>query len=103
VSQYSALSSSAVPVDSLLAGSISSLAIYEALIQANVPPAAARRVAECLEKDMTSALATKQDLAHMQQLLNAQFLALETRIIFKLGAFMVVLIGLAGTLLKALG
>ena len=84
-----------------------SLAIYEALIQANVPPPAARRVAECLEKDMTSSLATKQDLLHLQQLMNARFDSLEStlefRIVFKLGALMVVLFGLAGTLLKLLG
>lgn len=40
-----------------------SLAIYEALIQASVPAAAARRVAESLEKDMTSNLATKYGCA----------------------------------------
>ena len=84
-----------------------SLAIYEALIQANVPPPDARRVAECLEKDMTSSLATKQDLQHLQQLMNARFDALEStleyRIVFKLGALMVVLFGLAGTVLKLLG
>lgn len=84
-----------------------SLAIYEALIQANVPPPAARRVAECLEKDMTSTLATKQDLLHLQQLVNARIDTLEStlefRIVFKLGALMVVLFGLAGTALKLLG
>jgi hypothetical protein len=37
-------------------GMETSLAIYEALIQANVPHPAARRVAECLEKDMASSL-----------------------------------------------
>ena len=84
-----------------------SLAIYEALIQANVPPPAARRVAECLEKDMTSTLATKQDLLHLQQLVNARIDTLEStlefRIVFKLGALMVVLFGLAGTVLKLAG
>ena len=55
------------------------LAIYEALIQANVPPPAARRVAESLEKDMSSTLATKQDLHHLGQLMNSRFDALEAR------------------------
>jgi hypothetical protein len=124
------------------------LAIYEALIQANVPPPAARRVAETLEKDMASNLATKGDLMLLQQevqhlgqtmatrfealderfkALDARFEAidarfgsvdlrfeglesrmvlmiqnLETRLLVKLGALMVVLFGLAGTLLKVL-
>jgi len=63
-----------------------SLAIYEALIQASVPPPAARRVAECLEKDMTSNLATKsdvllvrQDLEHLEQSMSTRFDALEGR------------------------
>ena len=43
------------------------LAIYEALIQANVSPPAARRVAETLEKDMSSNLATKQGLQGVRQ------------------------------------
>jgi hypothetical protein len=101
-----------------------SLAIYEALIQATVPPPVARRVAESLERDMTSNLATKsdlmlvrQELEHLGQTMNTRFEALharfqvidtrfealETRIIFKLGALMVVLFGLAGTLLKLMG
>ena len=91
-----------------------SLAIYEALIQASVPPPAARRVAECLEKDMTSSLATKQDLAHLEQLMVTRLEALESRfsllnqnlesrIVFKLGALMVVLFGLASTLQRLAG
>jgi len=141
-----------------------SLAIYEALIQANVPTPAARRVAECLEKDMTSNLATKndflllrQDIEHLSQSMATRFSALEarsdarfeavdtrfnsldarfearfeaidtqfgavgtrfealesrlfltiqnmeTRLMVKLGTLMVVLFGLAGTLLKVLG
>jgi hypothetical protein len=96
------------------------LAIYEALIQANVPPPAARRVAESLEKDMTSNLATKQDLQHLDQLMKARFEAvddrfaeldgrvglmmqgLESRIVLKLGALMTVLIGAAGALIALL-
>jgi len=100
------------------------LAIYEALIQANVPPPAARRVAESLEKDMTSNLATKQDLQHLDQLMTTRLQGLESRLttrfeamddrfselesrvalmmqnlesrlVFKLGALMTVLFGLA--------
>ncbi|MFO1503242.1 MAG: hypothetical protein U1F39_05435 [Steroidobacteraceae bacterium] len=130
-----------------------SLAIYEALIQASVPSSAARRVAECLEKDMTSNLATKgdflllrQDNEHLSQSMATRFAAMEarldarfeamdarfeavdtrfgavdtrfdamesrltltmqnmeTRLMVKLGALMVVLFGLAGTLLKLTG
>ena len=55
------------------------LAIYEALIQANVPPPAARRVAESLEKDMSSTLATKQDLHQLEQLMTSRFDAVAQR------------------------
>lgn len=85
-----------------------SLAIYEALIQANVPPLAARRVAESLEKDMSTNLATKQDLQHFGQLIEARLEALEgrtsllmqnleSRLLIKLGVLMSVLFGIAGT------
>ena len=103
------------------------LAIYEALIQANVSPPAARRVAESLEKDMTSNLATKQDLQgarqelqgvkqelqHFEQRLTTRMDALESRvtlmlqnlesrIVVKLGVLMTVLFGVAGTALAVL-
>jgi hypothetical protein len=91
-----------------------SLALYEALIQANVPVAAARRVAESLERDMTSSLATKQDLQHTEQLMAARFDALEgrtslvlqnleSRIVMKLGALMTLLFGFAGAAITLLG
>jgi hypothetical protein len=98
------------------------LAIYEALIQAHVPPPAARRVAESLERDMTSNLATKQDLQHLEhltkqdiqhleQLMISRFDAvdvrvslmlqnLESRIVVKLGVLITVLFGLAGAMLS---
>jgi hypothetical protein len=86
------------------------LAIYEALIQANVPPPAARRGAESLEKDMTSNLATKHDLQHHEELMATRLEALEsrvlltiqnqeTRIVVKLGVLMTILFGVAGTVL----
>lgn len=97
-----------------------SLAIYEALIQANVPPPAARRVAETLEKDMSSNLATKQDLLlikqdlqHFDHLMWTRFEALESRvllkmenvesrIVVKLGALMTLLFGAATAMLTLL-
>jgi len=104
------------------------LAIYEALIQANVPQPAARRVAESLERDMSSNLATKQDLQHLSEVVAGQFEAvntrfealdkridarfsvqdefislkmdsMESRIVIKLGVLMTVLFGVAGTIL----
>lgn len=89
------------------------LAIYEALIQANVPPPAARRVAESLEKDMTTNLATKQDLQHLDQLVAERLLALESRtslmmqgmesrIVMKLGGLMTILFGLASAIMALL-
>ena len=57
------------------------LAIYEALIQANVPAPAARRAAEALEADMTQHLATKQDLAHATELLLQRFGAIDQRFV----------------------
>lgn len=56
------------------------LAIYEALIQANVPAPAARRAAEALEADMTQHLATKQDLAHWGELTSHRIDALDARL-----------------------
>jgi DNA repair exonuclease SbcCD ATPase subunit len=56
-----------------------SLALYEALLQANVPAPAARRAAEALEADMTQHLATKQDLAHTNALMAKGFEAVDQR------------------------
>lgn len=89
------------------------LAVYEALIQANVPPPAARRVAESLEKDMTANLATKQDLQHLDQLFAERLVAIESRtslmlqgmesrLVMKLGGLMTVLFGLASAILALL-
>ena len=63
---------------------------------------------------MTSSLATKQDLAHLEQQMVTRLEALESRvslmnqnlesrIVFKLGVLMVVLLGLAGTLQRLVG
>jgi hypothetical protein len=100
------------------------LAIYDALLQAGVADAPARRVVEALEQDMTTLLATKQDLLlvkqdiqhlrqelkqdlqHFDQLMLARFDALEGRvslkmenveskIVVKLGALMTLLFGVA--------
>ena len=54
-----------------LAGMNTALAIYDALLQAGVAEAPARRVVESLEQDMTSLLATKQDFLLVRQELEA--------------------------------
>jgi hypothetical protein len=56
-------------------------AIYEALIEANVPAAAARRVAEAREADMTTHLATKQDLLQLEQQIDTRFAVVDARFV----------------------
>lgn len=94
-------------------GMNAALAIYEALLQANVSAPAARGVAEALEKDMTTVLVTRQDFQHFEQLMSTKMEALESRIdlklqnlesrlVVKLGILMTVLFSLAGGLLAFL-
>ena len=85
------------------------LAIYEALIQSNVPAPAARRVAEALEKDMSTSLATKEDLRLVRQDLTAfenRFSLMlqntEQRAVIKLGGLMTALFGVAAALVALL-
>jgi hypothetical protein len=96
------------------------LAMYEALVQANVAAGAARRVAEALEADMAANLATKQDVRLLQQEIQAldqrmleRFVAvgreldlrlesLESRLVIKLGTLMTALAGIAATALTLL-
>lgn len=105
-----------------------SVALYEALIQANVPQPAARRVVDALEADMTSSLPTKQDVALLDQHLAGldqrvvalderlveRFAAarreldlkldgLETRLLVKLGGLMAVLAGVLAALQRIVG
>jgi hypothetical protein len=100
-----------------------SLALYEALMEANVPQPAARRVVEALEADMTSSLATKQDVALLdhritsldqrvtaldermverfsaaQRELDLKLDGLETRLLVKLGALITALAGIGAAL-----
>jgi hypothetical protein len=55
------------------------LAIYDALLQANIPKAAARGVAEALEKDMEAVLATKADLRVLEEKLERRFENIDRR------------------------
>jgi hypothetical protein len=97
------------------------LALYEALIQANVPQPAARRVVEALESDMNTSLATKQDIELLQQRLAAvdarmlerfaasqreldlKLAGLEARLLIKLGALITALAGLLATIPRLVG
>jgi hypothetical protein len=97
------------------------VALYEALIQANVPQPAARRVVEALEADMSSSLATKQDVALLDQRITAldgrmverfanaqreldlKLDGLETRLLVKLGALITALAGIAAALQRVAG
>ncbi len=56
------------------------LAIYEALIQAEFPVAAARDAAEKLEKDMNTALAIRHDLQQMDARISHDVQRLDARI-----------------------
>ncbi len=96
------------------------LAIYDALLQAGVADAPARRVVEALEHDMSTLLATKQDLSHLERLTTVKFdamgdrmtslhqnldlrlQAVESRVVIKLSIVMTALIAMAGTLLAVL-
>jgi hypothetical protein len=87
-----------------------SVALYEALIQAKVPQPAARWAVEALESDMTSSLATRQDVALLDQRLVAlqreldlKFDGLETRLPVKLGALVTALAGVAVALQRFAG
>ncbi len=56
------------------------LAIYEALLQAEVPVAAARDVAEKLEKDMNTALAVRQDIQQLDARVRHDIQQLDARV-----------------------
>ena len=75
-----------------------SLAIYDALIQAKVPADAARAVVDALERDMTTLLATTQDFRHFEELLSARLDAQENRIVIKLSLVMAGMLGAASAL-----
>lgn len=70
------------------------IALYDALVGANVSPDKAKAVVQALEKEMFLQLATKQDL----QQLKAE---LKHDLTLRLGAMMVASIGILFGLLKA--
>jgi hypothetical protein len=52
-------------------------AMYDALIQAGIKPEAARRVVTAMETDMTTLLATKQDVALLRKDIEKESLSLK--------------------------
>jgi uncharacterized protein YlxW (UPF0749 family) len=105
----------------------STLAIYDAMLEAKVPAAAARGVAEALERDMEAIVATKTDLQNLRAQVSSEihalkvemdsrfaavdrrfdamddrFERLELRLTVKLGAFLAIAVGLIVTLQQLL-
>jgi hypothetical protein len=54
--------------------------LYDALVSINVPNDRARAVIDAMERDMTTVLATKSDLALLESRLDGRFTQLESRI-----------------------
>ena len=93
-----------------------SLAIYDALLQAGVAEAPARRVVESLEQDMTTLLATKQDVImvrqdvvmvrqevrHLEEQLTLRLQSLESRVVIRLSLVMAGLFSVSGTIIALL-
>ncbi len=98
----------------------STLAIYDAMLEAKVSAAAARGVAEALERDMEAIVATKTDLQYLREQvsgeihalkaemralkveMDSRFERLELRLTVKLGAFLAITVGLIVTLQQVL-
>ena len=105
----------------------STLAIYDAMLEAKVSAAAARGVAEALERDMEAIVATKTDLQYLREQvsgeihalkaelqalkaemrtlkveMDSRFERLELRLTVKLGAFLAIAVGLIVTLQQLL-
>lgn len=103
----------------------STLAIYDAMLEAKVPASAARGVAEALEKDMEANLATKSDLnalrgefqtlrsdllakfesleasvSHRILTLDAKIERMELRMTVKLGSLLIIGIGALAAVIK---
>jgi hypothetical protein len=77
-----------------------SIALYDALIAVSVPADKARAVVTALERDMTQELATKSDLAHLRELLNAKLDAQANSLLIRLSAVLVTVVGVATAILK---
>lgn len=86
-----------------------SLAIYDALLQAGVAEAPARRIVDSLEQDMTTLLAIKQDLLmvrqdlrHLDEQLALRLQSMESRIVIRLSLVMAGLFSVSGTVIALL-
>ncbi len=64
-------------------------ALYTALIAANVPPENAEAVLSALEHDMTTILATKEDLRHLTEVFDLKMKAQTNSIVIRMGAIVI--------------
>jgi hypothetical protein len=70
------------------------LALYDALLASNVPADKARAVVQAMEHDMTSVLATKSDLNHLDQTMDLKLKAQTNSIVVRLGGLILGVIAL---------
>lgn len=69
---------------------MNAIPLYDALVSINVPADKARAVVDALEHDMTSMLATKSDLALLDQKLTQQMELLRSSMTIRLGSMLFV-------------
>jgi hypothetical protein len=65
------------------------ISLYDALIAINVPAEKAKAVVSALEKDMTTVLATKDDLQHLTTVFDLKLKAQTNSMVIRLGAIVV--------------
>ena len=74
--------------------------LYDALVGIDVPPEKARAVIDALERDMGTTLATKQDIAHLKELVARDLELLRSSMTVRLGSIQVITAGLLFAALK---
>jgi hypothetical protein len=85
----------------LAGGSMSfQFSLYDALVGIDVPPEKARAVIDALERDMGTTLATKQDIAHLKELVARDLELLRSSMTVRLGSIQVITAGLLFAALK---
>jgi hypothetical protein len=65
------------------------ISLYDALIAINVPAEKAKAVVSALEKDMTTVLATKDDLQNLTTVFDLKLKAQTNSMVIRLGAIVV--------------
>ena len=74
--------------------------LYDALVSINIPSEKARAVVDAMERDMTTLLATKSDLALMREVLEHKIELMRSSITIQVGSMLVVVASLLFTALK---